>query len=83
MYVNIGSAVLLPEVFLKALTAARNLGHAVADFAAANFDMLRHYRPRVNVVERPPRRGYDCTGPHEILLPLFRCAVLARWESTP
>ncbi len=76
VWLNIGSAVVLPEIFLKALTAARNLGHTVEDFAAANFDMLRHYRTRVNVVGRPPKRGYDLTGAHEILLPLFRLAVL-------
>jgi hypothetical protein len=76
VWLNIGSAVVLPEIFLKALTAARNLGHQVEDFAAANFDMLRHYRTRVNVVGRPPKRGYDLTGAHELLLPLFRLAVL-------
>jgi hypothetical protein len=76
VWLNIGSAVVLPEIFLKALTAARNLGHTVEDFAAANFDMLRHYRTRVNVVGRPPKRGYDLTGPHEILLPLLRLAVI-------
>jgi hypothetical protein len=76
VWLNIGSAVVLPEIFLKALTAARNLGHTVDDFAAANFDMLRHYRTRVNVVGRPPKRGYDLTGAHELLLPLFRLAVL-------
>ncbi len=76
VWLNLGSAVALPEVFLKALTAARNLGRRVEDFAAADLDMLRHYRPRVNVVERPPRRGWQITGPHEILLPLLRVAVL-------
>jgi hypothetical protein len=80
VWLNLGSAVALPEVFLKALTAARNLGHGVQDFAAANFDMLRHYRTRTNVVERSPRRGYDLIGPHEILLPLWRLAVIAAME---
>ena len=53
VYLNVGSAVVLPEVFLKAVSAVRNLGHPLADFTTANFDFLQHYRPRVNVVERP------------------------------
>src|SRR5271157_1990777 len=53
VYLNVGSAVVLPEVFLKAVSAVRNLGHPLADFTTANFDFLAHYRPRVNVVERP------------------------------
>ncbi|MGA1199194.1 MAG: hypothetical protein ACO36I_22095, partial [Candidatus Latescibacterota bacterium] len=56
-YLNIGSAVLLPEVFLKALTVTRNLGHTVDHFVTANFDMIQHYRPRVNVVQRPTMQG--------------------------
>lgn len=75
---NVGSAVLLPEVFLKALTVARNLGHRVEDFAAVNFDMIRHYRPLSNVVQRPTQGkgwGAHFTGQHEILLPLL-CAAL-------
>jgi hypothetical protein len=79
---NVGSAVLMPEVFLKALTVARNLGASLAGLTTANFDQLQHYRPRVNVVERPTRaegaRGYSLTGHHEILLPLFCAGVLAR-----
>ncbi len=80
---NIGSAVLMPEVFLKALTVARNLndGHPRA-FTAADFDMIRHYRPRVNVVERPTRtgggRGYQITGHHEIMIPLLAWAVVEK-----
>ncbi len=73
-YLNIGSAVFLPEVFLKALTVARNLGHGVTHFVTANFDMIQHYRPRVNVVERPTLgggRGYTFTGHHELLIPLL------------
>jgi hypothetical protein len=76
---NAGSAVLLPEIFLKALTVARNLGNRVEDFAAVNFDMIRHYRPLANVVNRPTRPngwGAHFTGQHEILLPLL-CAALA------
>ena len=84
---NFGSAVILPEVFLKALTVARNLGASLEDLTTANFDQIQHYRPRVNVVERPTRgdgaRGYSLTGHHEILLPLFAGAVLARLGGTP
>ncbi len=72
---NFGSAVIMPEVFLKALTVARNLdGGRPTGFTACDFDMIRHYRPRVNVVERPTLgggRGYSITGHHEILIPLF------------
>jgi len=81
VYINIGSAVVLPEVFLKALTLARNLGHPVRGFVAANFDMIRHYRPSTNVVGRPVRAGgtgYDVTGHHEIMIPLVTAAILAR-----
>jgi hypothetical protein len=79
VYINVGSAVVLPEVFLKALSAVRNLGHPLAGFTTINFDFLQHYRPRVNVVERPHvnagGRGYSITGHHEIMLPLL-AAVL-------
>jgi rfaE bifunctional protein nucleotidyltransferase chain/domain len=73
-YLNLGSAVILPEVFLKALTVARNLGHDVSDFTTANFDMIQHYRPTVNVVQRPTQtsgRGFSFTGHHEIMIPLL------------
>jgi len=76
--INLGSAVLMPEVFLKALTVVRNLGHPVHDLVTANFDMLRHYRPRVNVVERPTRnggRGFEFTGHHEIMVPLLHIGL--------
>ena len=75
---NIGSAVVLPEVFLKALTVARNLGNKAAGFTTANFDMLQHYRPRMNVVYRPTKnsgKGYMFTGHHEIMMPLV-CAMI-------
>lgn len=71
---NVGSAVILPEVFLKALTVVRNLGYPARDFAAANFDMIQHYRPNMNVVTRPTLgsgRGYVFTGHHELMLPLL------------
>lgn len=75
---NVGSAVILPEVFLKALTIARNLGYDARGFAAANFDMIQHYRPNVNVVARPTLdagRGFVFTGHHELMLPLFAAMV--------
>ena len=77
---NWGSAVVMPEVFLKALAVARNLGAGrPTDFLAADFDMIRQYRPRMNVVERPTRAGgvgYQLTGHHELLLPLLVWGVL-------
>jgi hypothetical protein len=82
---NIGSAVIMPEVFLKALTMSRNV-HAGAPraFVAADLDMVRQYRPRMNVVERPTRtgggRGYQITGHHEIMVPLLGWAVVERLE---
>jgi len=82
---NLGSAVVMPEVFLKALTIARNLhGGKPKNFTACDCDMQRHYRPRVNVVERPTLasgRGIQLTGHHEILFPLITWAVLARLEA--
>ena len=79
---NLGSAVMMPEVFLKALTIARNLnGGKPKNFTAVDCDMQRHYRPRVNVVERPTLaggRGIQLTGHHEILFPLIAWAVLTR-----
>jgi hypothetical protein len=76
---NIGSAVILPEVFLKALALARNLGHKVDRFTTVNLDFVRHYRPSVNVVERPTRRGgrgYNLIGHHEILVPLLAAGLI-------
>ncbi len=78
VWVNIGSAVLLPEVFLKCVSVARNLGGKVEDVTAANLDMIQHYRPRVNVLERPVARGIELTGHHEILVPLLRLETLRR-----
>ena len=79
VYLNIGSAVLLPEVFLKALTVVRNLGHQVKDITTANFDFIRHYRTAVNVVQRPTLeggRGFNFTGHHELMNPLLAAALL-------
>lgn len=82
VYVNVGSAVVLPEVFLKAVSAVRNLGHRLADFTTVNLDFLQHYRPKVNVVERPHAgaggRGIALTGHHEIMLPLLAAALVER-----
>lgn len=81
VYLNVGSAVLLPEVFLKAVTLARNLGHELSDFTTANLDFIQSYRPGVNVVERPVRgvgRGYALTGHHELLVPLLAAALVER-----
>jgi len=78
---NFGSAVLLPEVFLKALSVARNLGADLEGLTTVNLDQIQHYRPRLNVVERPTRaagaRGFALTGHHEIMVPLLAGAVLA------
>jgi hypothetical protein len=79
VYYNVGSAVLLPEVFLKALSLARNLGFRVRRFTAVDLDFVRHYRPRVNVVERPTRlggTGVSLTGHHEILVPLLAAGLI-------
>jgi hypothetical protein len=74
VWCNIGSAVVLPEVFLKAVAVARNLGANLDEITTANFDMLRHYRPSENVIGRPVKkgRGHHVAGQHEILLPLLR-----------
>lgn len=78
VWLNIGSAVILPEVFLKAISMARNLGHKLDSFTSANLDMLQHYRPTQNVTGRPSPVGINITGHHEIMLPLLRMAVLSR-----
>ncbi len=79
VYLNVGSAVVLPEVFLKAVSVVRNLGHSLTDFSTASFDFIRHYRPRVNVVERPVTgsgSGFEFVGHHELLLPLLAAALV-------
>ncbi len=78
VWVNVGSAVVLPEVFLKCVSMARNLGADLDEMYTANLDMLRHYRPQQNVVSRPVREGhsFSVTGHHEILLPLLRMWIL-------
>lgn len=84
VYLNIGSAVILPEVFLKALSIAQNLGFQVDNFTTANFDMQQHYRPLQNVVNRPTAgrsKGYTVTGHHEIMIPLLAASILDRLGS--
>ncbi len=79
VYMNIGSAVILPEVFLKAVTLVRNLGHRIEKFTTVNLDFIRHYRPMTNVVNRPTAsggKGFHLTGPHEILIPLIAAGVI-------
>lgn len=85
VYLNVGSAVVMPEVFLKSVSAVRNLGHPLAGFTTANFDFLQHYRPRVNVVERPHSSagpseksgaGFAITGHHEIMIPLLAALLV-------
>ena len=75
VYLNVGSAVVLPEVFLKAVSVVRNLGYPLREFTTVNFDFLQHYRPSANVVNRPHAnaggKGYSLTGHHEIMIPLL------------
>ena len=92
VYLNWGSAVLLPEVFLKAVSVVRNLGVRLRPITTANFDFIQHYRPLQNVVKRPTAfgrsrsgpvsQGYAITGHHELLLPLVAAALAAGWPKT-
>ena len=92
VYLNWGSAVLLPEVFLKAVSVVRNLGVPLRPITTANFDFIQHYRPSQNVVKRPTAsargqrvaesRGYAITGHHELLLPMVAAALAAGWPKT-
>jgi hypothetical protein len=77
VWLNVGSAVIMPEVFLKAVSIARNRGQLGADFATCNFDMMHQYRALTNVVERPPREGLSVICQHEIVLPILHQALLA------
>ncbi|MCK5009415.1 MAG: hypothetical protein KAS98_02935, partial [Deltaproteobacteria bacterium] len=80
VFFNIGSAVIIPEVFLKALSLATNLGGKTNNLTTVNMDFIRHYRPSVNVVQRPATasngKGYHLIGHHEIMLPLLSAAIL-------
>jgi hypothetical protein len=84
VYLNLGSAVVLPEVFLKAVSVVRNLGYPLANFTTVNFDFLQHYRPKVNVVERPHAKrggkGFAITGHHELMIPLLAAALVEGGE---
>lgn len=79
VYINLGSAVILPEVFLKALNVARNLGNRVEDITTVNMDFIQHYRPKENVLKRPTSkkgRNFAITGHHEIMFPLLAAAII-------
>jgi hypothetical protein len=80
VYLNLGSAVTMPEIFLKAVTVVRNLGHELQDFTTANFDFIQQYRPNTNVVRRPTAngtgRGFSVTGHHELLIPLLAAQII-------
>jgi len=82
VYLNVGSAVTMPEIFLKAVTVVRNLGFPLEDFTTANFDFIQHYRPLTNVVRRPVSngagRGFSITGHHEIMIPLLAAEILVK-----
>lgn len=81
VYFNVGSAVIMPEIFLKAVSLVRNLGHAVSDLTTVNMDFIRHYRPMTNVVNRPTAdhgRGINLVGHHEIMLPLIAAGIIER-----
>ena len=80
VYLNLGSAVIMPEIFLKAVTVVRNLGFSLEDFTTANFDFIQSYRPNTNVVRRPTAngagRGFSVTGHHELMIPLLAAHIL-------
>ncbi len=81
VFINLGSAVIMPEIFLKALTLTRNLGHNVKNFTTVNMDFIRGYRPMTNIVNRPTLeggKGYALTGHHEIMFPLLAAGVIEK-----
>lgn len=83
VYLNVGSAVILPEIFLKATTLVRNLGYSLDEFTTVNLDFIKHYRPLTNVIARPTTRGgqgIGIVGHHEILLPLIAAGVIELLE---
>ncbi len=80
VYINVGSAVILPEVFLKAVSVVRGLGNPLTKFTTVNFDFLQQYRPKMNVVDRPHvkagGKGFHITGHHEVMIPLLAAALI-------
>lgn len=85
VYINLGSAVVLPEVFLKALALSRNLGHPVFNLTTVNMDFIQHYRPTLNVIKRPTLKGgkgYTLIGHHEVMFPLLAAAVLEKLKGS-
>jgi hypothetical protein len=85
VYFNIGSAVVLPEVFLKSVSLVTNLGHKLEDFTTVNMDFIQHYRPITNVVKRPTTgggSGYSITGHHEIMIPLLAAGIIEKMQGT-
>jgi hypothetical protein len=86
VFLNLGSAVIIPEVFVKALNLARNVGHRVGRLLTIDMDFIRHYRPQMNIVRRPTApggRGYQFTGHHEIMFPLLCAALLEELGRRP
>jgi hypothetical protein len=87
VYLNIGSAVVLPEIFLKCVTLVRNLGHDLTDITTANFDFIQSYRPLANVVRRPTAagagRGFSITGHHELTIPLLAAELICHDNPQP
>ena len=85
VYLNIGSAVILPEIFLKALTLVRNKGYRIDHVTTVNMDFIRHYRPLINVVDRPTRKGgkgFSLVGHHEIMVPLLAAGILEKLRNS-
>ncbi|MFN2530664.1 MAG: hypothetical protein ABR555_05135 [Pyrinomonadaceae bacterium] len=87
VYLNVGSAVVLPEVFLKCVTLVRNLGYPLQGIATANFDFIQSYRPRTNVVRRPTEKGhgkgFSITGHHELTIPLLAAHLICGGSASP
>ena len=85
VYLNIGSAVVMPEVFLKCVTLVRNLGHPLSDITTANFDFIQSYRPQTNVVRRPTEKGagegFSITGHHELTIPLLAAMLITKGQA--
>ena len=82
VWLNLGSAVIMPEIFLKAVSMARNLGFSLDGMTTANLDFQQQYRGRLNVLQRPGGEGIALTGHHELLIPLLHAAVVARLSPT-